>query len=121
MGTGKIYKHPQYYFLGHFSKFILPGSTLLHVKVLGSRQYHGAIRPYGTCTGDDGIEASAFLRPDGATAIIVLNCGPGAVDFQIHHDRYIANVNIPAHAIQTYLLHTAASDTLSTNGRDEFV
>jgi len=30
---GKLHYHPQYYFMGHFSKFLLPGSKRVHVDV----------------------------------------------------------------------------------------
>lgn len=114
LASGKVYRHPQYYYVGHFSKFILPGATHLDVKVSGSKQYHGVVRPYGTCTEADGIEATASVRPDGAIVIVVLNCGDGAVDFQIKQGHYIADVNIPAHAIQTYILHEDAAQLSDT-------
>lgn len=102
-----LYVHPQYYALGHFSKYILPGSKRLETVVLGS-QRHTAARPYGTCDGRDGLEATAFLRPDGLTAVVVLNCGDVEVSFKLQDGVEALKASIPAQGIQTYLLDRAA-------------
>merc|ERR1711862_825653 len=41
LSTDEVFFHPQYYFIGHFSKLILPGSMLLETSVLGSQSYTG--------------------------------------------------------------------------------
>lgn len=73
-----LYLHPQYYYIGHFSKFILPGSRRIVTNVIGSKTYQGAPRGYGTCTEEDGLQATAFERPDGRVVIVALNCGPSS-------------------------------------------
>merc|ERR1712014_152259 len=90
--TGELFIHPQYYFLGHFSKFILPGSKLLESTVTKSSTYNGVYtyackwnkpkmkddgvhcRAYGVCSGIDGLQATSFERPDGLIASVLLNC-----------------------------------------------
>lgn len=52
----EFYKQPMFYALGHFSKFIVPGSVRLKT----------------TFVGDD-IRAVAFLRPDNIKAVVILN------------------------------------------------
>jgi len=107
--TGEIYKHPQFYYLGHFSKFILPGSERLWTDVLGSKSYSGKSRDYGTCTGDDGLQATAAVRPDGMIAVVVLNCGDDAIDFKLRNGQRALKATVPAHGIQTYLFEEPTS------------
>lgn len=49
---------PAYYVLGHFSKFVIPGSVRVDVTVKPER---------------DGIDVLAFLRPDNLKAVIIFN------------------------------------------------
>jgi len=101
--TGQLYTHPQFYYLGHFSKFILPNSQRLWTDVLGSKSYSGKNRDYGTCTGDDGLQATAALRPDGKVATVVLNCGDDAIEFKLQNGNKALKATVPAHGIQTYI------------------
>lgn len=100
---GELHYHPQYYYLGHFSKFLVPGSKRLRVDVMDSVDYARKTRPsnysssssavevtsayfdsqgssdcrgwpvYGQCPGDS-LKVTTFLRPDNKIAIIVMNC-----------------------------------------------
>jgi glucosylceramidase len=102
--------HPQYYYIGHFSKYLLVGSQHLGTKVKGSTQFGGGPRDYGTCTGEDGLQATSFKRPDGLIAVVVLNCGDDEIEFKIREGESAIRTRIPAHAIQTYLIpHTSPS------------
>mmetsp|Transcript_134522 Transcript_134522/g.335627 ORF Transcript_134522/g.335627 Transcript_134522/m.335627 type:complete len:498 (+) Transcript_134522:105-1598(+) len=101
--SGEVYVHPQYYAIGHFSKYILPGSRRLRANVTNTRSYEGETRPYGTCTADDGLEATSFLRPDGLAVVVVLNCADKPVAFKIKDGATALNATVPAHGIQTYL------------------
>ena len=49
-----LYIHPQYYFMGHFSKYLVPGSKRIKSQVLNTKAYNGKGRDYGTCTEEDG-------------------------------------------------------------------
>lgn len=106
----KLHLHPQFYFVGHFSKFVPPGSKLLGTTVQGSVKYTGTLRRYGTCTGDDGLEATSFVRPDGQIVTVVLNCASASVNFKLRHGETgsegacAIKASIPAHSIQTYIL-----------------
>jgi glucosylceramidase len=52
----EIYKQPIFYALGHFSRFVLPGSV--RIKSKPSNRY---------------VKAVSFLRPDGYTVVILYN------------------------------------------------
>lgn len=100
----RVFRHPQFYFIGHFSKYLLPGSKHLRTRVSPEVTYRGGEeRDYGTCSGLDGLQATAARRPDGLVASVVLNCGDNPVAFQLRHRGQALVSTIPPHAIQTYL------------------
>ncbi len=76
-----------YYFIGHFSKFVPPGS-----KRIGLSRF------------TDKLEVCAFLRPDSAITAVVLNRGDLAIEYQIRQDGMVAPNIIPGHSIQTLLM-----------------
>ncbi|RLV87493.1 hypothetical protein DV515_00015626 [Chloebia gouldiae] len=86
-----FYKQPMFYHLGHFSKFIPEGSQRVGLAV--SKK----------CRRCD-LEHSAFLRPDGAVVLVVLNRSPMDVSFGISdpHVGFIEAV-APSDSIQTFL------------------
>lgn len=60
VGRAEFYKQPTFYALGHFSKFILPGS--IKVDVLSSYNKNA-----------QNVSILAFKRPDGMLALILFN------------------------------------------------
>lgn len=56
--SGEFYKQPIFYALGHFSKFVTPGSVRI-----GTKRVHS--NPY--------VRLLAFKRPDNSTMIVILN------------------------------------------------
>ena len=54
--SNEFYKQPMFYHLGHFSKFVPSGSVRVGTEVRRSR-----------------VEVAAFGRPDGGTAVVLLN------------------------------------------------
>ncbi|XP_050045342.1 lysosomal acid glucosylceramidase-like [Dermacentor andersoni] len=62
----EFYKQPMYYAMGHFSKFIPRGS----IRVDSSLEQNDILGFFGK-----ELEHTAFLRPDSAVAVIVLNKG----------------------------------------------
>jgi len=99
----ELYVHPQFFYIGHFSKFLLPGSHQLPLQVQGSTRYQGSSRGYGTCGAADGLEATAAVRPDGRVVVVVLNCADYEVIFKLKDGKRALHTKIPGHAIQTYL------------------
>jgi len=104
VGQQKLWKHPQYFFIGHFSKYLPPTSRRLVTIVTGSVKYVGDPRPYGQCSGKDGLQATAFLRPDQRIAVVVLNCGDIAIDYKLRNGACAMEGHMPAHGIQTWIL-----------------
>ncbi len=84
--TGRIEYKPSWYYIGHFSRFIVPGS----VQVCTTR----------FC---DEVECTAFRRPDGQHVMVVLNRKDCSCDFTLRHEGRIADVALPAHSIATLL------------------
>jgi len=110
IGNGNdLFIHPQYYAIGHFSKYILPESRRLESIVTGSTTYQGPTRDYGSCDGQDGLEATSFLRPDALVVVVVLNCGPNPIEFKLQDGSVALKATIPAQGLQTYLLDRDAS------------
>lgn len=52
----EFYKQPTFYVMGHFSKFIVPGSKRIDSTIIGL-----------------GISSVSFLRPDGKVAVVIRN------------------------------------------------
>merc|ERR1712032_592217 len=100
-----VHVHPQYHAIGHFSKYIFPGSRRLETSVMNLQlREKEEARPYGTCDDSDGLQATSFLRPDGVVVAVVLNCGDEAISFKLRDGADAVHGSIPAHGIQTYLL-----------------
>ncbi|CAG2100944.1 unnamed protein product [Medioppia subpectinata] len=62
----EYYKQPVYYALGHFSKFLTPGSKRMH-------------KTHNKQLAAD-LQSTAFVRPDGGTVVIALNTGDQPID-----------------------------------------
>jgi len=81
--TGAITRNVEYYVLGHASRFVLPGAFRVGVTRRG-----------------DGVEAAAFLNPDGSrVAILHRTSGDGPVTIAIDGERYVAS--LPAGSVAT--------------------
>lgn len=86
--TGKLTYMSSYYYIGHFSRFIRPGAKR------------------AACTStEDGLEATAFLNPDGRLAVVVLNRTDKDLDFQLWTGGRAAPAQSPAHSIVTLVVN----------------
>ncbi|OGT48042.1 MAG: hypothetical protein A3E83_05315 [Gammaproteobacteria bacterium RIFCSPHIGHO2_12_FULL_41_20] len=95
--TQTLYKQPMYYYLGHFSKFIRPGSQLLASQSLGPA-------PLEEVT----FKVPAHANLPETIVIVVLNRDITSrsyyiYDQSIHSENAYLNMHIPAHAIQTII------------------
>lgn len=119
----QLYMHPQYFYIGHFSKYLPRGSKRIMSTVTFLSQRSGAASReqrsktnlkegsgYGACVG--GLQATSFQRPDGKIATVVLNCGGSAISFKLRDGGRAIRASIPAHGIQTYLFLRAAETVL---------
>ena len=81
--TGAITRNVEYYVLGHASRFVLPGAYRV-----------------ATTNRGDGLEAAAFLNPDGSrVAILHRKSGQGPVTIALDGERY--SVPLPDGAVAT--------------------
>jgi glucosylceramidase len=84
-----VIKNSSYYAIGHFSKFILPGSV---------RIGYDAILPVG-------VQAVAYQRPDQQKVVVLLNTRKNAFDFSLLIQEIYQVVHLPERAIVTLLIH----------------
>jgi glucosylceramidase len=82
--TGELIITPSYYYIGHFSRFIRPEAR--RVSAASSRS---------------NLLATAFLNQDGKLATVVMNPTDKAITYNFYVGSAAAQVDIPAHAIQT--------------------
>ena len=85
--SDEFYKQPMFYALGHFSKFVLPGSKILAVKVSPSS-----------------FDVLVFQRPDGHIVATLGNLNSKALNVSIHDQTTgFINVALPARSLTTVL------------------
>jgi glucosylceramidase len=82
--TGKLTYMNSFYYIGHFSKFVRPGDKRV-----------------SAVTDDDRLLATAFVKPDGKVAVVVLNLSDDSVPFSFWIDGETAKSESPAHSIMT--------------------
>lgn len=84
--TGEITRNPEYYALGHASRFVRAG----------------AYRIGATCE-EPTLSCVAFLNPDGERALIVLNTGEEAATFTAGEKSLTFSFSLPASAAVTFV------------------
>jgi glucosylceramidase len=85
--TGELHYEASYYYLGHFSRFVTPGSVRV-----------------GHTSFTDRIEAAAFRRSDGDLVAILMNRGETAIAVNLRNRDQIAPLELPGHSIATALI-----------------
>ncbi|XP_054167863.1 putative glucosylceramidase 4 [Oppia nitens] len=87
--NGEYYKNPNFYVLGHFSKFIEPQSVRIDAQLT---------KPLGS------VGWVAFRRPDGSTTLVVYNNGNQSHDLAIYDHRLgYLSATLDEHSIQSYV------------------
>ncbi len=84
--AGTLAHQSSYWALGHFARFIKPGAR--RVLCAATRQ---------------DIEATAFINPDGTTAVVAMNRSEQALRFVLEAGERRWVSELPAHAMATYL------------------
>lgn len=84
--TGEVHYQSSFYYIAHFSRYVLPGAHRL-----------------ASTGGATGLEHVAFVNPDGSLAVIVLNNTDAAASVALAVEGSTVNGTIPAHAIQTWI------------------
>ena len=82
--TGAIEYKPSWYYIGHFSRFIRPGSMRV-----------------GCTRHTDAVECAAFRTPDDGRVLVALNRTDHPVSFVLRNRDRVADVAIPVHGIAT--------------------
>jgi len=82
--TGAVTKDIEFYTLGHYSKYVLPG----------------AVRIYSSNTPS--IASVAFLNPDGSTALIAYNSSAASQTFQVQWGTQAFSYTLPAASAATF-------------------
>src|SRR5678815_5508338 len=82
--TGELTYLSSYYYIGHFSKFIKPGAKRIASSPSRSQ-----------------LLSTAFLNPDGKAAVVVMNPSDKPASYWLWVSGDAAEVNSPAHSIQT--------------------
>lgn len=82
--TGEVHYTNSYYYLGHFSKFVRPGAQ----RIVSS-------------ANRDALQTTAFVNPDGTTAVVVLNTTDQTVDYKLWRNGQAADAKSLPHSIAT--------------------
>lgn len=82
--TGELMYTNEYYYIGHFSKFVRPGAK--RVACSSSRS---------------ALSATAFVNTDGKVAVVVMNKGEEKVSYNLWIEGRAAKVESLPHSIQT--------------------
>ncbi|XP_042865789.1 putative glucosylceramidase 4 [Penaeus japonicus] len=107
--NGEFYKQPMFYALGHFSKFLVPGSRRISASV---------------SSPSDSVSATAFHNPaDDTSVVVILNFGDTAenvsvsvgVGVGVGGEAHYINLDIPTKSITTLLFAKPKVDDNSDN------
>lgn len=87
--TNTLLYNSSYYYIGHFSKFIRPGAVRIGLEAKSNPA---------------GVYTTAFLNEDGTVAVVVMNESDADHSFSLGCGEQWLELNLPAHAIATYLM-----------------
>jgi glucosylceramidase len=84
--NGKLLYEASYWYIGHFSRFIKPGSVrICYTKFC------------------DRLECSAFKNPDGTIVLVVMNKNDVAERFAVRYEQKQCSMNSLPHSIMTII------------------
>jgi len=85
--TGKLIYTNSYFYIGHFSKFILPGAKRI------------------SCSANrDKLQSTAFINPDGKIVVVILNLSNEELPFRLCVSGKAAQVTSLPHSIITIVI-----------------
>jgi glucosylceramidase len=85
--TGELIYMNSFYYIGHFSKFVVPGAR----RVVSS-------------SNNDRLLSTAFVNPDGTIVVVVLNRSNRDIDFKAWVNGMATQTKSPAHSIITLVI-----------------
>ncbi|MGL1902417.1 MAG: hypothetical protein OCC49_09795 [Fibrobacterales bacterium] len=101
--SGDVRYNPTFYLFRHFSKYIRPGSYIIDVKTNNnsSTMDNGA---QNNISGDDHLEVTAAITPNGEVVVVILNDEDDATDYSVNIAGKSYEGSIQGHAVQTLLI-----------------
>jgi len=87
--SGKLIFTNAYYYIGHFSKFILPGAKRIAVS-----------------TSRPALQSTAFVNPDGSIVVVVLNTTGQKMPYHLWMNGQAAATESLPHSITTFILRS---------------
>ena len=84
-----VIKNSSYYAIGHFSKFIVPGSIRIGFEV----------------TLPVGVQVVAYQRPDKQKVVVLLNTTKTSLDVSLLDGKVYQVAHVPERAMVTLLIH----------------
>jgi len=82
--TGELMYTNEYYYIGHFAKFVRPGAKRI-----------------ACSTSRSVLSTTAFLNTDGKVAVIVMNKGEEKLNYRLWISGKAVELDSPAHSMQT--------------------
>jgi glucosylceramidase len=94
-GGAEFYKQPMYYVMGHFSKFLPPGSLQVSLNISASNS-----------SAIENVDRVVFLTPNGSIVLIVSNRDTDSKQIAVRFEQQDkqASLSIPGNAVLTVLL-----------------
>ena len=83
--SGEVTRNQEYYAFGHASRFVRPGARRV------------------ATDEPEGLQAVAFVNPDGERVLIVLNEGAVPLGFEIREEGRAAAAELPPQTAATYV------------------
>ena len=87
--SGNCFYQSSYYYIGHFSRFILPGS----IRISSNTSAHD-------------LQALAAIRPDGKIVVIILNLSDSQIPINLFMGQFAKSTISPSHSIMTLIYHS---------------
>ena len=85
--TGKLLYTNSYYYLGHFSKFIMPGAKRI-----------------ASSSNRDKLLSTAFINPDGKVAVVVMNKSSESIPYHLWIGGKASETTSKPHSISTIII-----------------
>jgi glucosylceramidase len=85
--TGTLIYTNSFYYMGHFSKFIVPGAKRI-----------------SSAASRDKLLSTAYINPDGKLAVVVMNKTDENIDYYLWIKGMAAKTSSPAHSIETLVV-----------------
>jgi glucosylceramidase len=82
-----LHFNSSYYYIGHFSRFVLEGAVRI-----------------GLAADECGLQSVAFRNPDTSLIVVVMNETDGTQTFTLRHGDRMLEGSLPAHSIATYVI-----------------